>query len=417
MTSAAEASGGRGGEGSGATKAGPGWVPPAYPYDRLVPARRKAEALAGGVVDLSVGTPGDPPPDAVLAALADADRGGATRGYPPSIGTPALRGAIAGWFGATFDLEVPTSAIGACVGTKELVATTPQWLHLRRPDRDTVLYPAVSYPTYAMGAELAGLRAVPVPAGPTGGLDLAAITAADAGRALMLWVNSPSNPSGAVDDLPAAAAWGLARDVPVFSDECYVELTWEGPPVTIIGHGKGPGGLGGVVAVHSLSKRSNLAGLRVGWYAGDPELVHYLQEVRKHAGLMVPGAAQLAAQAALADTDHVDVQRRRYYERLVRMQAVLRAEGAAVELPAGGFYLWVKAPGGDAWAWTDALAAGGGMLVSPGEFYGPQGGAYVRVAMVAPDDRIELVARRLAAEGDGRGAAGAAGTTAAGDGR
>jgi succinyldiaminopimelate transaminase len=372
-----------------------GWVPPAYPYDRLVPARRKAAELEGGVVDLSVGTPCDPPPPVVLAALGDPDRNGATRGYPPSIGTAALRGAIAGWVGRVFDVDVPITAIGACVGTKELVATTPQWLRLRRPDRDTVLYPAISYPTYAMGATLAGLRAVPVRSGADGGIDLHSVSDDDAARALMLWLNAPSNPTGALDDLAAAAAWGRQWDVPVFSDECYVELTWEGPPRTVLGHGSGPDGLGGVVAVHSLSKRSNLAGLRVGWYAGDPELVHYLQEVRKHVGMMVPGATQLAAEAALGDTEHVALQRRRYRDRLVRMQAVLAGMSVEVALPAGGFYLWVAAPGGDAWAWTEALAAEGGVLVSPGEFYGPDGAGFVRIAMVQPDERIELVARRL----------------------
>jgi succinyldiaminopimelate transaminase len=372
------------------------FVPPAYPYDRLVPARQKAAAWPGGVVDLSIGTPCDPPPPVVLAALADADRDGATRGYPPSIGTDSLREAIRGWFGRTLDATVPAAAIGVCVGTKEFVATTPSWLRLRRPDRDTVLYPATSYPTYEMGAILAGLRPVPVPLDDHWRLDLAAIAPADAARALLLWVNTPGNPAGGLDDLTAAAAWGRQWDVPVFSDECYVEFTWDGPRRTVLGHGGGPDGLTGVVAVHSLSKQSNLAGLRVGWYAGDPDLVHYLQEVRKHVGMMVPGAAQLAAEAALADTDHVEVQRARYRPRLLRMQTILRGVGIDAPLPGGGFYLWVRPPGGDAWAWTDRLAAEGGVLVSPGDFYGAAGADYLRMAMVAPDDRIELVADRLA---------------------
>jgi succinyldiaminopimelate transaminase len=372
------------------------FVPPAYPYDRLVPARQKAAAWPGGVVDLSIGTPCDPPPPVVLAALADADRDGATRGYPPSIGTDSLREAIRGWFGRTLDATVPAAAIGVCVGTKEFVATTPSWLRLRRPDRDTVLYPATSYPTYEMGAILAGLRPVPVPLDDHWRLDLAAIAPADAARALLLWVNTPGTPAGGLDDLTAAAAWGRQWDVPVFSDECYVEFTWDGPRRTVLGHGGGPDGLTGVVAVHSLSKQSNLAGLRVGWYAGDPDLVHYLQEVRKHVGMMVPGAAQLAAEAALADTDHVEVQRARYRARLLRMQTILRGVGIDAPLPGGGFYLWVRPPGGDAWAWTDRLAAEGGVLVSPGDFYGAAGADYLRMAMVAPDDRIELVADRLA---------------------
>jgi aspartate/methionine/tyrosine aminotransferase len=149
-----------------------------------------------------------------------------------------------------------------------------------------------------------------------------------------------------------------------------------------------------VVAVHSLSKRSNLAGVRVGFYAGDPELVWYLQEIRKHVGMMVPGPAQAAAVVALADDDHVEVQRTRYRSRLLRMAEVLSGwSGCDVTLPAGGFYLWFDA--GDGWAFAERLAEVGGALVSPGDFYGAGGAAHVRVAVVQPDDRIELVARRL----------------------
>jgi aspartate/methionine/tyrosine aminotransferase len=179
--------------------------------------------------------------------------------------------------------------------------------------------------------------------------------------------------------------------VPVLSDECYAEFTWDGPPRTILEHG-----LDGVLAVHSLSKRSNLAGLRVGFYAGDRELVHYLAEVRKHAGFMVPGPVQAAAIVALDDDAHVDEQRRRYLERLTFFADVLRAEGAKVDLPGGSFYLWAATADGDAWAFTRDLAARGGVLVSPGDLYGPGGAGYVRVAMVQPMDRLRLVAERLA---------------------
>jgi aspartate/methionine/tyrosine aminotransferase len=222
-----------------------------------------------------------------------------------------------------------------------------------------------------------------------GGLDLSAIDPADAARALMLWVNSPSNPTGALDDLDAAAAWGRRHGVPVFSDECYVEFTWDGPARTIL-----EGGLDGVVAVHSLSKRSNLAGLRVGFYAGDAELVEYLKEVRKHVGMLVPGPAQAAGAAALADDRHVTEQRDRYRRRLERTAAVLGAwSGLEIGQPRGGFYLWFDAD--DGWAFAERLATAGGALVSPGDFYGAGGANNVRVAVVQPDDRIELIARRL----------------------
>jgi len=373
---------------AGQSTAGPsaGFVPPPYPYDRLDRLVPMAAAHAGGVIDLSVGTPIDAPPDLALAALSGAD---AARRYPASIGTPELRDAAARWIGRRFGLEVPTDQIGACVGTKEFVGSSAHLLRLRWPTRDTVLYPAISYPTYAMGAALAGCRAVPVPVDQHGALDLAAIDPDDARRAVMLWSNSPANPTGALDDLGAVARWGREHGVVVFSDECYCEFTWDSAARTVIADGTD-----GVVAVHSLSKRSNLAGLRVGFYAGDADVVRYLQEVRKHLGMMVPGPAQAAGVAALDDDAHVTTQRDRYRRRLERLATILgRWLGVEVELPAGGFYLWI--PVTDGWATTEALAANGGALVSPGDFYGEAGTGFIRVAAVQPDDRIELLARRL----------------------
>jgi succinyldiaminopimelate transaminase len=360
------------------------FVPPPYPYDRLDDLKALGAALPGGLVDLSIGTPCDPPPRLVVEALA---RSGAERGYPPSVGTAAYREAAAGWMARRLGVTVDPTAVAACVGTKELVAGLPQWLRLRRPDLDTVLYPAISYPTYAMGATLAGCRAVPYST-------LAEIDEDDARRALCLWVNVPGNPTGGLADLGAAAAWGRARGVPVLSDECYVEFTWSGPPRTILEHGPD-----GVLAVHSLSKRSNLAGARAGFYAGDGDLVHYLSEVRKHAGFMVPGPVQAAAVAAWGDDQHVADQRRRYLQRLEAMRAALASIGVDAPMPEGAFYLWAPAPDGDAWALTRRLAEQGGALVSPGEFYGPLAADHVRVAVVQPDDRIALVAQRLAATG------------------
>ena len=363
-----------------------GFVPPPYPYERVDRFKPLGDAFEGGLVDFSIGTPFDPPPKAVIAGLGGS---GLERGYPPSIGTADLRDAAHRWMARRFDIDVPPGRIGACIGTKEFVGTLPQWLRLRRPDRDTILYPAISYPTYEMGATLAGCRAVPVAMAPDGGLQLDSIEPADSGRALAIWINSPGNPNGVLDDLGAAAEWGRAHEVPVFSDECYVEFTWTGRGRTILEHG-----MDGVVAVHSLSKRSNLAGTRVGFYAGDAELVHYLQEVRKHVGMMVPGPAQAAGVVALDDDQHVEVQRGRYLARLERMATVLsRWSGIEIPLPAGGFYLWFHV--GDAWEFTERLAREGGALVSPGDFYGEAGAEYVRVAVVQPDTQIDLVAARL----------------------
>jgi succinyldiaminopimelate transaminase len=361
-----------------------GFVPPPYPYDRLAPAAKLAAAHVGGAVDLSIGTPCDPPPACVVDALALAT---GARGYPPSLGTPALRESAQRWLARRFDVNVDLSQIAACIGTKEFVGTTPHWLRLRSPHLDTVLYPAVAYPTYAMGAQLAGCRAVPVPVDADERMQLDAISSDDAARALCLWVNTPGNPAGQLDDLDAAATWGRARGVPVLSDECYVEFTWTGAPRTILSTGTD-----GVLAVHSLSKRSNLAGMRVGIYAGDGELVHYLSEVRKHVGMMVPGPIQAAAVAAFDDDDHVMAQREVYRRRLATMAGVMeRWLDQPVALPDGGFYLWI--PTDDAWGLTNRLAAEGGALVSPGDFYDASN--RVRIAMVQPDEAIELVAQRL----------------------
>ncbi|MFK7917114.1 MAG: aminotransferase class I/II-fold pyridoxal phosphate-dependent enzyme [Ilumatobacter sp.] len=363
-----------------------GFVPPPYPYDRLNGLQAEILERHDSVVDLSIGTPFDHPPETVVAALS---AGGSSRSYPPSVGTPEFLDAVERWLSKQFDVDLDRSQIGATVGSKEFVALLPRFMALRTPDRDTVLYPSIAYPSYEMGATLAGLRAVPVPFRADGCLDLDAVDPSDAARALLLWTNSPGNPTGHLDDLEGAATWGRRHGVPVFSDECYIEFTWSGRGRTILEHGTE-----GVVAVHSLSKRSNLAGARAGFYAGDAEIVEFLREVRKHAGLMVPGPVQAAAAVAFADQDHVDVQRGRYLHRLRLMADVLSEwSGQTVAMPDGAFYLWV--PADDGWEFANRLAHAGGALVSPGEFYGADGAGHVRVAVVQPDDQIEVVAERL----------------------
>jgi aspartate/methionine/tyrosine aminotransferase len=374
-----------------------GFKAPPYPYDLLDGLLRAAERLPGGAVDCSIGTPMDPPPPAVVEALG---RSGAERGYPSSAGSKALRAAACAWLHRRFGVTVEPDALAACVGTKELVASTAHYLHLRDPHRDVVLYPSVSYPTYAMGATLAGCRPVPVPPADEdgSGLDLEAIDPADARQALLLWSNSPANPSGGLSDFGPIVAWGRANGVPVFSDECYTEFTWDGRARSALEHGPE-----GVVAVHSLSKTYNLAGMRIGFYAGDRELVAFLRDVRQHAGMMVPGPVQVAGAVALADDASIDAQRERYAQRLRYLAEVLTRAGCPAAPPAGGFYLWVAVPDrwSDAWALAGDLAHRAGMLVSPGDLYGNDGAGYVRVAVVQPMDRLELVAGRLEEAGLG----------------
>ena len=360
--------------------------PPPYPYDRLNRLKPVCEAFDGGLVDLSIGTPFDAPPAAVVEALATSN---AERSYPPSVGTVEFRTAAHDWMARRLGIDVPIDQIAAAIGTKEFVASLPRFMKLMNPSRDTVLYPAVSYPSYAMGATLGGCRSVGVPFAADGTLDLAAVDQADIDRALLLWVNSPGNPTGQLDDLGAAAAWGRTHRVPVFSDECYIEFTWDGAPQTILEHG-----LEGVIAVHSLSKRSNLAGARAGFYAGDATIVDFLRSVRQHSGMLIPGPVQAAAAVAFDDDTHVAEQRDRYRRRLDLMAEVLSAwSGIDVPRPGGAFYLWI--PVADGWDFAERLANDGGALVSPGEFYGADGTNFVRVAVVQPDERIDLVARRL----------------------
>lgn len=370
-----------------------GFVPPPYPHDRLDALRRLADLVPGGVVDCSVGNPVDPIPEEALHALATAASGAMQ--YPPAIGTADLREAAVAWLDRRLGVQCDPAAVLACVGTKELVASLPHLLHLRRPDRDTVFYPAISYPTYAMGAELAGLRAVPVPLDDAWHLDLGRVSDADAARALVLWTNSPSNPTSAVadaDTVRASVEWARARGIVLAADECYTEFSGGAPTTALLA------GADGVLALHSLSKRSNMAGFRVGFVAGDPDLVHYLGETRRHAGLMVPTPIQAAAVAALSDDEHVIEQAQRYDERRRFLLPGLEAHGLVHDGGPGRFYLWLRTEGAEDDGWEIAARfAEAGTLVAPGSLYGAAGADHVRLALTQPLDRLELVLERLAA--------------------
>ncbi|TAN29524.1 MAG: aminotransferase class I/II-fold pyridoxal phosphate-dependent enzyme [Actinomycetota bacterium] len=363
-----------------------GFTPPPYPYDRLESVAELASKHPGGMIDLSVGTPVDSPIKEVVEALSSSN---AEKGYPASLGSVELRGSMRDWLVRRFGVDIPIRNIASCIGTKEFVASTPWYLKLRNPSKDTVLYPAVSYPTYALGAELAQCRPVPVAVGDGGRLQLDSINPQDLERAVMLWSNSPSNPTGELDDLRALYDFANKTSIPVFSDECYAEFTWSGEPDSILKYGSD-----NVVAVHSLSKRSNLAGIRVGFYAGDSDLVDYLALVRKHAGMMVPGPMQHGASIAFKDDAHVELQRRVYSERLQFMRGIFTRRGYDVPAPKGGFYLWFRSELEDGFELAAELARDLGILVSPGEFYGIDSRPFVRVAMVADLGKLELVAQR-----------------------
>ena len=357
---------------------------PSFPWDRLAPYKRKAAEHADGIVDLSVGTPVDPVPVTLRRALADAAD---SPGYPQTWGTPELRASIQGWLARRHGVHVAEGAVMPTIGSKETVAWLPTLLGLG--EGDTVVHPELAYPTYDVGARLAG--ATPVAADGLASLGPA--------RVSLVWVNSPSNPTGRVLGVPhlrKVVQWARERGAIVISDECYLDLGWEGTePVSILHPDVCDGTHENLIALHSLSKRSNLAGYRAAFMAGDPALMEELLEVRKHAGMIVPAPVQRAMKAALDDDTHADEQKERYRARRERLRAALRGAGWNIEHSEAGLYLWASRPGTDAWGAVTELAEHG-ILVAPGDFYGPAGAGSVRVAFTATDERVEAAAERLA---------------------
>ena len=213
----------------------------------------------------------------------------------------------------------------------------------------------------------------------------------------MLWVNSPANPHGqilGVEHLRKVVAWARDRGTIVVSDECYLEFGWSGErPLSILHPDVCGDSAAGLLAVHSLSKRSNLAGYRAGFVTGDGSLVAELLEARKHAGMIVPAPVQAAMVAALDDDLHVDEQRARYFARRSVLWSALEAAGFVVEHSDGGLYLWATRDE-DCWESVRWLAALG-VLVAPGSFYGHAGRRHVRVALTATNERVAEAARRL----------------------
>jgi succinyldiaminopimelate transaminase len=357
---------------------------PDFPWDAVVPYRAKAAEHPGGLVDLSIGTPVDPTPPVVADALRAA---GDAPGYPTTHGAARVREAVSGWLERR--LGVPghdPAAVLPTIGSKELVAALPGLLGIG--PGDLVVFPELAYPTYDVGARLAG-------AAPVASDSLVALGPV---RARLVWLNSPSNPTGRVlpvEHLRKVVRWARERGAVVASDECYVEFGWEAQPVSVLHPEVCEGSHAGLLAVHSLSKRSNLAGYRAGFVAGDPDLVAELLAVRKHAGMMVPAPVQAAMSAALDDDAHVADQRERYAARRALLRPALAAAGFSVEHSEAGLYLWATR-GEGCWE-TVGLLAEHGILVAPGDFYGPAGRRHVRIALTAADERVRAAAERLAA--------------------
>ena len=324
----------------------------------------------------------DPTPSIIADALSAAAD---SPGYPLTTGAPATRDAIAAWVTRRLGAPAGTDVLPT-IGTKEFVAWLPTLLGLGPADR--VVIPELAYPTYDVGARLAGAQV----------LVADSLTAIGPARVSLLWLNSPSNPTGKVlpvDHMAKVVAWARERGVLVVSDECYYELGWTEQPVSVLHPDVCGGDPTGVLALHSLSKRSNLAGYRFGFAAGDPAVIAALLEVRKHAGMMVPGPVQAAAIAALGDDAHVVAQRAVYRARREVLVAALTEAGFRIDESAAGLYLWATR-GEPCWD-TVRWLADRGILVAPGEFYGRAGAQHVRVALTATDERVAAAGTRLTA--------------------
>lgn len=355
-------------------------VLPDFPWDVLEPAKARAAAHPDGIVDLSVGTPVDPVPESVQRALvAAAD----SPGYPLTAGTTALRAAMTDWVGTACEAP-PGYAVLPTIGSKELVGLLPTLLGVG--SGDTVVIPRICYPTYEAGARFAGATVVRSDS----------VTALGPAPVKLIWINSPSNPTGQVlpaDHLRKVVDWARERGAVVVSDECYLPLGWSARTTSVLSVCEGD--YTGVLAVHSLSKRSNLAGYRAGMVSGDPALVDELLALRKHLGMIVPAPVQAAMVAALRDEEHVAVQRERYSQRRTALAAALLGAGFRIEHSEAGLYLWVTR---DEPCWdTVEWLAQRGILVAPGDFYGPTGARHVRVALTGTDERVAAAVARLAA--------------------
>ncbi|HVX55082.1 succinyldiaminopimelate transaminase [Nocardioides sp.] len=358
---------------------------PDFPWDKLTSYAAAARRHPGGIVDLSVGTPVDPTPVVVqqaLAAAADAP------GYPVTVGKPATRQAGADWLARNHGVSgLGLDGVLPVIGSKELIASLP--LHLGVGPGDLVVYPELAYPTYEVGAALVGARV----------LASDSLTAIGPERPAILWLNSPSNPTGKVlpvEHLRKVVEWCRERGTLLISDECYIECTWEGEaPLSVLNPAVCGDSHDGLLAVHSLSKRSNLAGYRCAFVAGDPSVIEALLAVRKNLGMMVPDPIQAAMVAALGDDQHAREQHARYAARRTRLRDALVHAGFEIDHSEASLYLWATR-GESCWDTVSWLAERG-ILAAPGDFYGVAGREHVRVAFTATDERVEAAVERLTA--------------------
>lgn len=347
---------------------------PDFPWDALAPYSQIAKEHPKGAIDLSQGTPVDSTPQLIQSALKESSD---SPRYPVTAGTKDLQDAIRNWainhLGASGDFDVLP-----IIGSKELVAWLPTILQSKK-----VIYPEIAYPTYLVGALLAQAEPIAV------GVNATIWPISD-----FAWVNSPSNPTGRVhseSELREAIDWSRKSGATLVCDECYIDFGDSVQPTSLLKYTDGDNS--NILVVHSLSKRSSMAGYRGAFLIGDPKLIAEIREIRKHAGMMVPLPIQNAMVAALSDEKHVEVQRDRYNARRAILAPALIAAGFKVEESAAGLYIWCTRSE-DCWKSVEWLAKLG-IVATPGSFYGELGASHIRIAMTATDAQISDAAARI----------------------
>ncbi|MCH9817256.1 MAG: aminotransferase class I/II-fold pyridoxal phosphate-dependent enzyme [Actinomycetia bacterium] len=375
--------------------------------------RQRATAGQQPTIDLGQGSPTGPTPRVVQEALRVAAN---APGYPKSVGSQPLREAYAAWAQRRLSVEIQPDAVLATIGSKELIADLPRLLRLS--NTSLVGIPALAYPTYEVGALRVGAQVIRSDS----------LLAFGPSRPNLLWLNTPSNPTGKtlpVQHLRKVVQWARDSGCVVASDECYLELAEpDSPAPSILSPEVNDGDLTGLLAVHSLSKRSAMAGYREGMVSGDPGLIADLASQRRNAGLIVPEPIQAAATAAWNDDDHVRLAAQQYQQRRVDLAAALTEAAFVVQSPSEGLFLWVRADPANPHMNPDRTDAGApgsdlppdmqlvehflalGILVAPGSFYGPSGHEHVRISLTGSPAEQATAVQRIVAAGPVNRAAG-----------
>src|ERR671927_466948 len=366
-----------------------------YPFVRLEEARRRLESIGVPAIDFGKGDPNEPTDERIRRALVESL--GERSSYPLAQGLPELRRAVAGWcerrFGVSLD---PDLEVIPTLGSKEAIFSLAQVLVDPRSEKRLVAYTEPGYPVYERGALFAGAETLALPLRAEHDFlpDLDSVDEEVWRRTAILWVNYPNNPTGATAPLAfyeKLVGLALRHDFAVASDEAYSELWFDEPPVSALQVRDRRN----VVVFQTLSKRSSMTGYRSGFVAAAPELVEALKAFRPTVGTAPQEFVQRASVVAWGDEEHVERARETYRRKRELLAPVLERKGYRLRGSRAGMYLWVEVADGEG---SEALARRlleRGLVVSPGEFFGPSGAGYVRFALVPTVEECERAAAIL----------------------